>query len=417
MQKICKRLMTIRLYLCSLVLLSASHVTLCAQVTNEAKLVERDDNPPVVKSSHWYEKIAFRGYGQIRYNRLLETNEKLKCDQCDRSWGENGGFSIRRLRTIFQGDVHDKVYIYLQADWASDNKNLLQIRDAYFDLAIDKDKEYRFRIGQSKVPYGFENMQSSQNRLALDRSDPMNSAVANERDLGIFFYYAPKYVRERFKTLVADGLKGSGDYGMLGVGAYNGQIANALEANNEPHVVARVSYPFKFTNGQYLEGSLQAYTGQFVTTKTATLNKTKTPANLNFTDKRAAATIVLYPQPFGFQAEYNIGEGPEFDPETMTTVVKPLKGGYVQAMYMQKIGKHIIIPFVRYQTYEGAKKHEIDATRQRTQELEIGAEWQPHKNFELVTQYTISNRTFENATKPVNAQSGNLLRIQAQVNF
>jgi hypothetical protein len=38
-------------------------------------------------------------------------------------------------------------------------------------------KEYRVRIGQSKVPYGFENLQSSQNRLSLDRNDALNSAV------------------------------------------------------------------------------------------------------------------------------------------------------------------------------------------------------------------------------------------------
>lgn len=35
----------------------------------------------------WYETISLRGYMQVRYNRLLETNPKLKCEQCDRSWG------------------------------------------------------------------------------------------------------------------------------------------------------------------------------------------------------------------------------------------------------------------------------------------------------------------------------------------
>jgi hypothetical protein len=53
--------------------------------------------------------------------------------------------------------------------------NFLQIRDAYFDLSFDAKKEYRVRIGQSKVPYGFENL-SSQNRLTLDRNDALNSA-------------------------------------------------------------------------------------------------------------------------------------------------------------------------------------------------------------------------------------------------
>jgi hypothetical protein len=62
-------------------------------------------------------------------------------------------------------------------------------------------KEYRVRIGQSKVPYGFENLQSSQNRLSLDRNDALNSAVVNER-FRCFLYWAPSKIRERFAMLV-----------------------------------------------------------------------------------------------------------------------------------------------------------------------------------------------------------------------
>lgn len=50
-------------------------------------------------------------------------------------------------------------------------------------------------------------------------------------------------------------------------------------------------------------------------------------------------------------------------------------------------------------------------------ELEIGMEWQPVKQFELVCQYTISSRRFEDHEMPDNLQTGNLLRIQAQINF
>ncbi|HOY15041.1 MAG TPA: hypothetical protein PLY70_17970, partial [Saprospiraceae bacterium] len=35
----------------------------------------------------WYDNFSIRGYAQVRYNRLLETNENLVCEQCDRSWG------------------------------------------------------------------------------------------------------------------------------------------------------------------------------------------------------------------------------------------------------------------------------------------------------------------------------------------
>ncbi|MDQ3193088.1 MAG: OprO/OprP family phosphate-selective porin, partial [Bacteroidota bacterium] len=204
--------------------------------------------PQTPTQKGWYEKISIRGYTQIRYNRLLETNPLLECEQCDKSWGENGGFFLRRIRLVFFGNVHERVYVYIQPDFASaissTSLHYTQIRDAYFDLALDKNKEFRLRLGQSKIPFGFENLQSSQNRLPLDRNDGLNSAVANERDLGVFFYWAPKQIRERFSHLVKSGLKGSGDYGVFGFGLFNGQTANRPEANNHPHAVARLTYPF-----------------------------------------------------------------------------------------------------------------------------------------------------------------------------
>lgn len=387
-----------------------SSTTFAQNSTNEPK-------KEVQTSKKWYDKISLRGYAQVRYNRLLETNEKLKCEQCDRSWGENGGFFIRRGRLIFSGDISDKLYIYIQPDFASNVSNSFQhsfqLRDAYFDLALDSKKEYRLRIGQSKVPYGFENMQSSQNRLSLDRADPTNSPVSNERDLGVFFYWAKAEIRKRFAYLVSSGLKGSGDYGVFAFGLYNGQNANKAEQNNQPHIVSRITYPFKLKSGQIIETSLQAYTGKFVIEK----NAKNTTTNTSYIDRRVAASLIVYPQPLGIQAEYNIGEGPEFNPISMATEVKKLNGGYAQIMYRQKVGENHITPFVKYQYYNGGKKHEIDARRYIVKDLEIGAEWQLKDYFELTAIYTISDRIFEDAALPDNEQKGNLLRLQAQFNF
>jgi len=52
-------------------------------------------------SAKWYERIQIRGYGQVRYNGLLQTNENLECEQCDKSWGGENDFFLRRLRIIF----------------------------------------------------------------------------------------------------------------------------------------------------------------------------------------------------------------------------------------------------------------------------------------------------------------------------
>lgn len=369
---------------------------------------------------HWYESFSIRGYMQVRYNRLAETNPKLKCEQCDKSWGDNNGLFIRRMRIILSGQVHERVYLYVQPDFASavnsTTLNFGQLRDAYMDIGIDKKNQYRIRLGQSKIPFGFENLQSSQNRLPLDRDDAINSAFANERDIAAFFYWAPDKIRKRFSHLVNDNLKGSGDYGVLGFGVFNGQTANKPELNNEMHIVGRATYPFKIGK-QIFEPSIQAYTGNYVMAADQLTTGIKTTANRTYKDERAAVSLVLFPQPFGIQAEYNIGTGPEFNFADSSIKEKQLSGGYVTLSYFIKFRKMAIFPFVRMQYYDGGKKHELDARSYTVNEYEGGIEWQPMKNFELVVMYTNSKRRFEDLKSPKNTQEGSLIRIQAQLNF
>ena len=372
----------------------------------------------IQKSEKWYDKIQIRGYAQVRYNGLLQTNEDLECEQCDRSWGGDNDFFIRRMRLIFFGQLSSRVYFYVQPDFASSSSTTAlhfgQLRDAYFDVGIDEKSQFRFRIGQSKVPYGFENMQSSQNRLPLDRADALNSAVSNERDLGLFLYWAPTNKRKLFSSLVSSGLKGSGDYGVFGIGVYNGQTANRPELNANKHIVTRFSYPFE-VNKQIMELGVQAYTGKV--TLVSTSSGVNYAEDKLYDDQRVAGTFVLYPKPFGILAEYTVGRGPQFDKTLDSITTQRLHGGYVTASYKLDFKNNTLIPFVRYQVYHGGKKHELDARSYDVQDLEIGAEWQMAKYFELVVMYTMSSRRFEDFVNQDNYQRGNLLRIQAQVNF
>jgi hypothetical protein len=377
--------------------------------------------PAEAPKKPWYQAVSIRGYMQVRYNRLLETNPDLKCEQCDKSWGENGGIFFRRIRLIVYGQLHPRVYFYLQPDFAStpggsNTGQFAQIRDAYFDVGLDAKSEFRVRLGQSKIPYGFENMQSSQNRLPLDRNDALNSAVVNERDLGAFLYWAPTKIRQRLKALVDDGLKGSGDYGVVAFGVYNGQAANRPEQNNGLHLAARVSYPIQLGR-QIIEPGLQAYSGRYAITKDQLSGSVKHNGTLSYLDERAAASFVLYPQPFGIQAEYNVGRGPEFNPATDSIETRRLHGGYVTLSYRAQLAGQQFYPFVRGQFYDGGKKYERDARSYQVQELEIGLEWQPVKYLELVPMYTLSSRRFEDLQTQGNRQRGRLLRLQAQLNF
>jgi len=372
------------------------------------------------KKAHWSDKITIRGYTQVRNNRLFESNSDLVSEQGDKSIGNKQGFFIRRMRIIFFGQLSDNVYFYIQPDFASSasstSLHFAQLRDAYFDVSLDKKREFRFRIGQSKVPYGFENLQSSQNRLPFDRNDALNSAVSNERDLGVFFMYCPKKVRELYSSFVNDGLKGSGDYGIFSFGLYNGQVANKPELNNNSHMVTRLTYPVKLGN-QIIEPGIQAYSGMWVMPKDQITSTTKVVKSYEYLDQRYAASLVLYPKPFGIQAEYTIGKGPEYDAGKDSILTKNLKGGYVTLSYIIKIKKHIIIPFVRGSTYQGGKKHELDARSYRVDEIEGGIEYQPFKNFEFTAAYLYSDRTTSDRTKENNYQFGSLLRLQAQLNF
>lgn len=391
----------------------------------QAQEIKEDSLKPLLNSNkqiekEWYNSFKIRGYMQFRYNRLLETNENLGCEQCDRSWGDQGGFFMRRIRLIFFGQVYKNVYFYFQPDFASSASStglhFGQIRDAYFDVGFDSKNEFRVRIGQSKIPFGFENMQSSQNRLPLDRADALNSAVSNERDMGVFFYWAPENIRKKFSNFVKENYKGSGDYGVFALGAYNGQTANRPELNNNLHVVARASYPFEIGN-QVIEPGIQAYTGRYELPTSLRNGGVTTTHDLNYIDQRAAVSFILYPKPFGIQAEYNIGKGPEFNKNNETIETKSLEGGYTTLSYKIDYKDQVIFPFTRYQYYRGGKKHEMDARSYDVNEIEIGVEWQFNKNFELVAMYTISNRRYEDFILQNNDQQGSLLRLQAQLNF
>lgn len=376
---------------------------------------------PKIDAKKWFETISLRGYMQVRYNRLFETNPLLKCEQCDRSWGDGGSFSIRRGRLIFSGNLTDNIYFYIQPDFGSSagtTGNVFQLRDAYFDIGFDKKNEFRIRIGQSKVPFGFENMQSSQNRLPLDRADALNSAVSNERDLGAFFYWAPEKARKLYADFVRNNEKGSGDYGVFGIGIYNGQTANRPELNNNVHIVSRLSVPIKIGN-QYIEPGVQGYMGRFVVAPDTRSATVKSPTNFDYKERRIAGSFILYPRPLGIQAEYNVGRGPRYTPSGDSILNRSLTGGYATISYKiaGKRKDEVFFPFTRIQSYQGGKKHELDARSYKVNELELGLEWQFNKNFELTAMYVCSHRiTADNKLKN-NDQRGRLLRLQTQINF
>lgn len=388
---------------------------------------------PAAKSKAWYERLSLRGYTQMRYNAFLSGDDTAPAGQSrlrsvhDSSISDRGSFSLRRVRLVIQGDISDRVSLYLQPDFATAVNNQAgserregfgQLRDAYADVFLDKAKHFRLRFGQSKVPYGWENMQSSSNRLTLDRSDAINSAVPGERDLGIVGYYTPASVQKIWDRLAHDGQKLFGNYGAFGLGVFNGQGINKTEQNKGLMKVAFATWPFE------LDGLGGAFAGQvFEIGGSAMLNDVQPEIRSGgvsaraYQDDRAGIHAMLYPQPFGIQAEWNWGKGPQFDRLSQTIESKKLSGGYVQAMYrVPSDSLGALMPYARWQHYRGGWKGSTSAPRLETDELELGVEWQPWKALELTVAYARMKRT-EADERRVGRAEGNLIRTQVQWNY
>jgi hypothetical protein len=363
----------------------------------------------------WYEKISIRGYTQLRYNYITTDDKKLNSPY-DSSIGNNKGFILRRARLVLSGDINEWVSLYLQTDFGSTagtgNNNFAQLRDLYADVFLTKDHEFRIRAGQSKVPYGFEVLQSSQQRLALDRSDGINTAVPNERDIGFFLYYTPTETRKIFRSLIDKGLKGTGDYGVLGIGVYNGQTMNVSEANDNKHVVLHATYPFELPYGQIVQVGVDAYRGKINVTTAPGTGVTVPAGNVNINDERIGVHFVLYPQPFGIQTEWNWGRGPELNAARTNIGENSLQGGYVQAMYKW----NNVMPYVRWQQYYGGRKNVTNSPSNVVRETELGVEYQFNKALELTVAYAWMNRT-DTLNAPYAMHDGQLVRFQLQWNY
>ncbi|OWK28205.1 porin [Sphingomonas mucosissima] len=385
------------------------------------------------KKRPWFTQIGLRGYTQLRLNEIISGDATAPAGQSrlrspgDSGITDQGNFTFRRIRLVFSGNVTDDVAFYFQPDFASAVSNqsggerregFAQLRDAYVDWFPDRDRRFRLRFGQSKVPFGWENMQSSSSRLTLDRSDGINSAIPSERDVGIVGYYTPQAVQQVWDRLADDGQKLFGNYGAFGLGVFNGQGVNRPERNNGLMTVAMGTWPFE------LDGLGSAFRGQVLELGGAVMRNRVRPevrtggvSIESFPDDRVGIHAILYPQPFGVQAEWNWGRGPEYDPLTGAIETRGLSGGYVQGMARVRSGPlGPFMPYVRWQRYRGGWKAITNAPRLATDEWEIGVEFQPIEPLELTIAYADMTRR-EADERLIGRAEGHLIRTQLQWNY
>ncbi len=370
----------------------------------------------------WYDRLSIRGYLQVRYTSLLDEDNTPNLNvPNDRSVNEAETIIVRRGRVILSGDVTDRLFVYVQADFAGSTgapDQAVQMRDFYADIALDAAREFRIRPGVSKVPFGWVNLQSSQNRGPLERPDALNSAVEGERDYGAFFYWAPASVRDLLRDLVRSGCKGSGDYGVIGFGPYSGQGLNRSDQNGELHWVARASYPFLVGEQQVLELGVMGYFGDFVPSTQAVGGVTPTFDDGGVRDERIGVTAVWYPQPFGLEAEWVWGNGPELSDDGTRITSEYLQGGYVQASWLHRDAQGTWFPFVRWNYFDGSRKFARNAPKDDVNEFDLGVEWSPRPEVEVTLMWTHTFERTDTSTAPFDvARDDDRIGLQVQVNF
>ena len=397
----------------------------------QASVASANGAPPAKRP--WYQRISLRGYTQLRLNEIISGDATAPAGRSrlrtpgDSGVTDEGNFTFRRIRLVFSGDISDDVSFYFQPDFANAVSNqsndesregFAQLRDAYVDWFPGGDHRFRLRFGQSKVPFGWENLQSSSNRLTLDRSDGINSAIPSERDLGVVGYFTPPSVQRIWDRLEDDGQKLFGNYGAFGVALYNGQGTNRRERNNGLMTVAMATWPFALDSlGAGFAGQVLEVGGALMRNSVQPEVRTGGVSETAFRDERVGIHAILYPQPFGIQAEWNWGRGPEFDPLTGTIETRDLNGGYVQGM--ARVRNSLLgpfMPYIRWQRYRGGWKASTNAPRLETNELELGIEFQPIEPLELTIAYADMTRR-ELDERRIGRAEGQLIRTQLQWNY
>jgi phosphate-selective porin len=276
--------------------------------------------------------------------------------------------------------------------------------------------------------------------------DALNSAVRDERDTGAFYYYTPEAIQELFKEIADKGMKHSGNYGMFGAGFYMGQGANVNDVNDNWHRVVRFTYPWKTESGQIYEAGIQGYKGRYVRTIAASYTQPNGGSQAitmdskyrfqnsattgEFDDDRAAVSFRMYPQPWGLEGEWNWGTTPGLDLSDNKVANRSLHGGYIQGSYYandvslfnSNIGN--LIPFLKWQYFDGYNKAETSAPQNRVNDWELGVEWQIAPEVELAAVYHRMKRTNMTTGGVYTTTNGafrefeaEALRLQLQYNF
>jgi len=307
----------------------------------------------------WYDTMKVSGYVQGRWEYSPDAQPG----------DASNTFLVRRARTKFGANPDDRTEIEIQADWGESSAS---IKDAWLQRDLTAAGDWRVRLGLQKVPFGFETPQSSSVRLPLERNWLARRTIAGERDTGLVLFYTTPEDHELF-GYAKKREYGTGDYGNIALGVFNGQGADeGLDLNSNKHFTVRLCKPFAIGGstasdgpGRYAEVGASYYGGRYYSDS----------LGVNVDDELVGVHAYVAPKPLGLQAEYYDGK----------TEGDDLRGWYGMALFRPSDAGCL---FVRYDDYQGRRKgkgadpydrhrtsigyaHELDANTRLTAEYDI----------------------------------------------
>ena len=201
--------------------------------------------------------IQLAGYTQVRYQFLQQV-------------GKIEGFDIRRARLDLQGKVSPYFSYKLLTDFAVSPKLL----DAYAEIKI---KDYfNIIVGESKIPFSYENLISDSKLEIADRSQVVEALTSrstdvignhNGRDLGI--QVGGDFVKYKNRYLF--------DYKL---GIFNGAGININDNNNNKDIAGRlIAHP---VIGLTIGGSFYSGTAFYGTPTAGNHDRNRVGAEINY---------------------------------------------------------------------------------------------------------------------------------------
>jgi len=253
-------------------------------------------------------KISLAGYTQVRY-QLMEEQGKID------------GFDIRRARLDLKGNISPYWGYRVQFDLAGTPKLL----DAYVDLKLND--YFNFSIGQAKVPFSMENLQSSPQLMLIDRSQVVEALTARGKDIGgnqngrdIGIQMGGTIVKSNDRPVI--------DYRL---GIFNGAGINVMDNNDNKDYAARlILHPIAGLDisGAYYDGSRfipEVRTDNVVTTPSYNVDRDRYGADLSYDIKN-----------FSLRSEYIKGK----DDQVKREGYYVMAGYYFLQRKVQVVGKY-----------------------------------------------------------------------------